>query len=161
MANFHKDNNVTIVSSDTDFIQCINDSISLYNPVKKKYIDKPEYDYVLWKSLKGDASDNIVGFKGIGDKRAKKLCENKNELEKFLEQDGYKEKLENNLFMISLHDLTADAKDIQYFYGPENQIWNDLKEVFVKFDFKSIVEKEKTWQKYIDTFKNLFKEEEK
>ena len=54
LANNNSDNNVTIVSSDTDFIQCINENISLYNPVKKKYIEKPNYDYVLWKSLKGD-----------------------------------------------------------------------------------------------------------
>lgn len=156
LANKNKDNNVTIISSDTDFIQCIDDNISLYNPVRKKYIEKPSYDYVLWKSLKGDTSDNIEGFKGIGDKRAKKLCENKNELEQFLANEGYREKLENNLFMISLHDLTTDSKDIQYFTGPEQRMWDDLKDVFAQFEFNSIIGKEKTWKKYIDTFEKLF-----
>ncbi len=160
LANKYNKNNVTIISSDTDFIQCINDNVSLYNPVRKKYIEKPNYDYVLWKSLKGDASDNIEGFKGIGDKRAKKLCENKLELEQFLSKEGYKEKLDKNLFMISLHDLTFDSEDIKYFSGPSNKMWDDLKEVFEKFEFSSIVGKDTTWKKYIDTFENLFIKEE-
>jgi DNA polymerase I len=159
-ANLHSKENVTIISSDTDFIQCINENISLYNPVRKKYIEKPEYDYVLWKSLKGDSSDNIEGFKGIGDKRAKKLCENKEELDSFLSKTGHREKLKNNLFMIKLHDLTTDASDIQYFSGPKRELWNDLKEVFKDFEFTSIVGKDVTWQKYINTFENLFTKKE-
>ena len=160
----HYDNNndnITIISSDTDFIQCINENINLYNPVKKKYIQKPSYNYVLWKSLKGDASDNIKGFKGIGDKRALRLCENNEELERFLLKEGHKEKLEKNMFMISLHNLTSDAEDIQYFHGTRKKMWDDLKEVFTKFDFSSIVGKDSTWKKYIDTFENLFIKEEK
>ena len=148
--------NVTIVSSDTDFIQCIDENIRLYNPVKKSFIDKPSYDYVLWKALKGDAADNVIGFKGIGDKRAKKLCESKDDLDAFISTEGYKEKLERNLFMIKLHDLSEDSKDIKYFDMQPSPKWDELKRIFERYEFNSIVSKEKTWEKYTQTFKKLF-----
>ena len=154
--NDKKNNEVTIISSDTDFMQCISKNVSLYNPVRKKYIEKPDYDYVLWKSLKGDASDNIIGFKGIGDKRARKLCENKDELENFLLTEGYKDKLEENVFMIKLHTLESDAENIKYFDMPKSHMWEELKSVFEQYDFKSMISKEKTWQKYTNTFDKLF-----
>jgi 5'-3' exonuclease len=154
--NKEENNDVVIVSSDTDFIQCINDNVKLYNPVKKSYIEKPTHDYVLWKSLKGDASDNIQGFKGIGDKRAKKLCENKDELVSFLMHEGHKEKLDQNVFMIKLHDLSEDEDNIKYFDMIKKPDWVSLKEVFNAYEFSSITAKNKTWEKYTNTFSKLF-----
>lgn len=66
-----------IISTDTDFIQLINDNIYLYIPRGKKSIlytkDKvyEKYNiypsqYILYKSLIGDKSDNIKGVKKIG-----------------------------------------------------------------------------------------------
>ncbi len=149
---------VSIVSSDTDFIQCITDKVSLYNPVRKTFIEKPSYDYVLWKSLKGDASDNIEGFKGIGDKKAQKLCENSNSLQKFIENPEHKAKLEENIFMIKLHDMSDDENDIVFYDRQKTPKWGELKEVFAKYDFKSMIEKDKSWEKYTKTFENLFNE---
>ena len=149
-----KDENVTIISSDTDFIQCINNNVSLYNPVRKKIIEKPEYNYVLWKSLKGDASDNIQGFKGVGDKTALKLCENKELLNKFLDTKDKIEKLEHNQFMIKLHDIQNDL-GFTYYSMPETCDWEKLKEEFYNMEFNSIISKDKTWEKFTNTFKNL------
>ena len=84
----HKNDNVTIISSDTDFIQSVNKNIKLYNPVRKKFIEGPNYDYVAWKSLVGDKSDNIEGFKGIGNKKAIKLLNESSKLEELLSQAG-------------------------------------------------------------------------
>ncbi len=147
---------VTIISSDTDFIQCIKENISLYNPVRKKYIESSEYNYVLWKSLKGDDSDNIAGFVGIGDKKAQKLCYDKELLEKFLLKEGYREKLNKNIQMITLHDIKDDAKDIIYYNTIEKENWVELKKVFKDYDFNSIISKEKSWNKYKETFNNLW-----
>lgn len=70
-------NEYIIVSTDSDFIQLINDNVSLYVPrgkksilynkeeVIKKYNITPD-KYVIFKSLIGDKSDNIKGIKGIG-----------------------------------------------------------------------------------------------
>ena len=66
---------VTIVSSDKDFYQLIDDNIEVYAPVKKKTFDinniKEEIgvlpqNYNIVKALLGDNSDNLPGVKGLG-----------------------------------------------------------------------------------------------
>jgi DNA polymerase I len=73
---------VTIVSSDKDFLQIVNDYAQVYSPVKKKYYDPKavfeEYgvlakNYLLYKALMGDQSDNLTGVKGLGPKGLLKL----------------------------------------------------------------------------------------
>ena len=67
----HPTDEVTIVSSDSDFIQLLESpTVKLWNPVKKKFLDQWPVDYVMWKALKGDMTDNIPGIKGVGEKRA-------------------------------------------------------------------------------------------
>ena len=152
----HKEDDVTIISSDTDFIQSISESVKLYNPVRKKFIDSTPYSYVLWKSLVGDKSDNIQGFKGIGDKKAKKLLSDDNMFKDFLLEENNKKIFERNKFMIKFHDLDLKEKDeIQYFKLKSKPNWEDLKNTFKAYEFNSIVDKDKTWNKYINTFKNL------
>ncbi len=66
---------VTIVSSDKDFLQLIDDTVEVYAPIKKKTFTKsnvideikvlPE-NYNLVKALLGDSSDNLPGVKGLG-----------------------------------------------------------------------------------------------
>ena len=66
---------VTIVSSDKDFFQLIDENIEVYAPVKKKtfnhsnIVDEikvlPE-NYNIVKALLGDHSDNLPGVKGLG-----------------------------------------------------------------------------------------------
>jgi 5'-3' exonuclease len=73
-----KDNEkVVIVSSDRDLTQLISDTVIIYNPRKKIFINKrnavdeigiiPE-NIVLEKVICGDVSDNIKGVKGVGNK---------------------------------------------------------------------------------------------
>ena len=151
----HEQDNVTIISSDTDFIQSIGDSVNLYNPVRKSFIQKPKYDYVSWKSLVGDKSDNIIGFKGIGDKRAQKLLEDTEKFNIFLNESNHKEKFDTNKFMIKFHDLSnEDIENIEV-TNNNNFDWNTLKEIFINYDFKSLTQKDNTWQKYVNTFNNL------
>ena len=66
---------VTIVSSDKDFYQLIDNNIEVYAPVKKKTFTmsniKEEIgvlpqNYNIVKALLGDNSDNIPGVKGLG-----------------------------------------------------------------------------------------------
>jgi len=158
LANKHNKVNdeVTIISSDTDFIQCIDKNIKLYNPVRKMYLEKAEYDYVLWKALKGDDSDNIKGFSGIGDKKAKKMCLDNNLLDNFLLTEGYREKLDHNIEMIRLHDLKSEVENITYFNETKKSKWNDLKRIFENYNFSSMTDKEKSWNKFTKTFDNLW-----
>jgi DNA polymerase-1 len=66
-----------IYSTDKDFLQMINDNVIVYNPVKKKtfniktvvedYGVHPD-NFVFYRSLMGDKSDNISGIRGAGEK---------------------------------------------------------------------------------------------
>ena len=154
---FKKDNTVTIISSDTDFIQCIDENVELYNPVRKLFLEKPDYDYITWKALKGDASDNIEGFKGIGDKKAQKLCKNKELFNDFLLNESNNKKLSHNIEMIRLHTDKIKGDDLTIYPVAKERNWDNLRIVFSELEFNSIVGNEKSWQKYINTFNTLFR----
>ena len=68
---------VTIVSSDKDFLQIVDDNIEVYSPIKKKTYNKQDIqdeiglipnNYLIMKALLGDNSDNLTGVKGLGPK---------------------------------------------------------------------------------------------
>jgi len=154
--NNHKNDNVTIVSSDTDFIQSIRENIQLYNPVQKKFLEATTYDYVSWKSLVGDKSDNIEGFKGIGNKKAQKLLTDTNALEDFLIKENNRDIYNRNTFMIKFHELNnSEINTIQLHSLNNKPDWNNLKQIFINYDFNSITKKDKTWNNFINTFDNL------
>jgi DNA polymerase-1 len=69
--------NSIIYSTDKDFLQMVSDSVKLYNPVKKKTFDVDivletygvhPSNFVFYRSLLGDKSDNIDGIRGAGEK---------------------------------------------------------------------------------------------
>jgi len=64
-----------INSTDKDFLQHINDNITIYSPTKKKLYTKDVFfeefgmypqNFLLFRTLDSDASDNIPGVKGVG-----------------------------------------------------------------------------------------------
>lgn len=69
------DNEVVIASTDKDFLQLVNDQVTVWNPVKKKLYTGQEvvkefgltpHNYVTYRAITGDKSDNIAGVKGVG-----------------------------------------------------------------------------------------------
>jgi DNA polymerase-1 len=73
---------VTIMSADKDFLQLVSDKVHCYSPVKKKiYTPKDvleefgvsSYNFLNYKVLMGDSSDNIPGITGLGPKKLIKL----------------------------------------------------------------------------------------
>ena len=66
---------IVIVSRDKDMLQVVQKGYAnkLFDYSRKKEIEVPFYDIVMYKSLVGDPADCIPGVKGIGDKGAKKL----------------------------------------------------------------------------------------
>ena len=69
------DNRVTIVSTDRDFLQLVNERITVWSPVKKimytPAVMREEFgldskNYLLYRALTGDKSDNIPGVNGVG-----------------------------------------------------------------------------------------------
>ena len=150
----HKNDECIVVSSDTDFYQLLqsHESIKLYNPIRKKFIEKPECDYISWKALRGDSSDNIEGFRGIGDKRAALLLEDEGAFQAFLATGDNAEKFNRNCEMIRFHDLGSDLDDLER----SDVEFNDekIKNLFSDMKFFSITN-EKFWPKFVETFQNL------
>jgi DNA polymerase-1 len=73
---------ITIVSTDRDFYQLVDDRIQVWSPIKKKMYDTQAVldefgvhpaNMVVYRSFTGDASDNIPGISGIGPKTILKL----------------------------------------------------------------------------------------
>lgn len=71
-----------IMSADQDFLQLCSDTVQVYSPIKKKFYGPKEVfdEYGLWpqnfinyKVLMGDSSDNLPGVKGLGPKKLFKL----------------------------------------------------------------------------------------
>lgn len=79
---FDATSKVTIMSADRDFLQLVSDKTQVYSPVKKKMY-KPNdvldeykvscYNYINYKILMGDISDNLPGIMGLGPKKLIKL----------------------------------------------------------------------------------------
>jgi DNA polymerase I len=105
---------VLIVTGDRDAFQLVTDHVHVYMPprgkdafytdfgpseVKEKMGIRPD-QIIDYKALCGDASDNIPGVRGIGDKTAVRL------LQAFETADGVYEKMKNP------ESLTADQKKL-------------------------------------------------
>tara|TARA_Y100000034_G_scaffold133555_2_gene199357 strand:- start:18 stop:836 length:819 start_codon:yes stop_codon:yes gene_type:complete len=151
----HATDDCIVVSTDTDFIQLYNTTshVQIYNPIRKVFVTRPNFDYVRWKALRGDSSDNIAGFVGIGNKRATALLESSEKLKEFLDAEpGRKEKFEHNIFMIKFHDMSLVEDEFERsLIQPQ---WDNLKYVFEKMKFKSITN-DKSWDKFKNTFSKL------
>ena len=68
----------TIVSADKDFLQLVNENITVYSPIAKEYYTPklvkekfglPAKNFILYKTLMGDSSDKVPGLKGLGPKK--------------------------------------------------------------------------------------------
>jgi len=77
-----KEDKVFIVSSDKDFLQLVNKNVIVYRPMEKEYyttdtvVEKFKMspnNFILYKTLMGDASDKVAGIKGLGPKKLYKL----------------------------------------------------------------------------------------
>jgi DNA polymerase-1 len=73
---------VTIMSADKDFLQLVSDKVHCYSPTKKKIYTPKDIleefgvssnNFLNYKILMGDTSDNIPGITGLGPKKLIKL----------------------------------------------------------------------------------------
>ena len=128
----------TIVSSDRDLLQLINEQVEVkllkqkghirYNPenFKEDYGIDP-IKVIDLKGLSGDASDNIPGVKGIGEKTALKL----------LQEYGTVENVYENIDKISgkLKEKLLDGKESAFF---SKEVATIVTDVPIKDDFKDM-----------------------
>ena len=132
---------VVIYSADQDFLQLVNERITVYSPIKKKFYRPNDvyeqyglypHNFITMKCLMGDKSDNLPGVKGLGPKKLFKYFPELTGKEKFTLQEAYqkatdsveehgmygnvhlfKSQLEINHELMSLEDIELIDKDQQ------------------------------------------------
>ena len=135
-----------IVSVDNDFAQLVAPDISFYNPIKKVTIDINNFEehfkvtpkeYVYYKAIVGDTSDNIEGIEGFGKikgvKLAKAFAQNNTDV-----INPYIDKVNENLKLVDLsYGINNNSSETDLY----KQQFTELQEVKPDFDtFKLICE---------------------
>ena len=143
-----------IISSDKDLLQLITDKVKVKMLKTKDYImmDKNKFFEVYGltpekmidiKALQGDASDNIPGVKGIGEKTALKLLQEYGSLEKIYDNIAYiKGAVATKL--INEKDKAFESKDLATIY----------KEVPLGFEIEDTLLKETN----LESLKQIYEE---
>ena len=131
---------LTIVSSDKDFLQLVDENVEVYAPIKKKTFTKDNIEeelkvlpenYNIVKALLGDNSDNLAGVKGLGIKTilsqfpdlidkpgmtldyVYNICEEKmNEKKIFPKIITEWDRVETNFKLMDLHETDLDEKEM-------------------------------------------------
>ena len=155
MADEDKNYNATIISSDKDLLQLISDEVNVKLLKQKDYIlmdEKTFFDtygikpirMIDLKSLMGDASDNIPGVKGIGEKTALSL------LQKYETLDGVYEHIDE--ISGKTKEKLINDKDNAYFSYKLATIY---KTIDFEYNFESIKYLGIDREKLIDKYKEL------
>jgi DNA polymerase-1 len=150
---------VEIISGDKDLLPLVADGVDMWDPMKEvrydpaaireKYGLEPE-ELVEVRALAGDASDNIPGVPGIGEKTALKLINRFHSLENLLahvheiKEKGLKARLEDHADQARLSrrlteldgqvPLTVDLEGLQP--GPPDR--EALRHMFVDLEFTKL-----------------------
>ena len=121
-----------IMSSDKDFLQLVDKRIAVWSPTKKKLYFKgdvladtgiPAHNFLLYRSLTGDKSDNIPGIKGAGLKTLQKrlpiLFEDRpvtiKEIVEFADESDLKvlQQISNNKDQIELNHRLMQLNEVE------------------------------------------------
>ena len=158
-----EDYKVFMVTPDKDFAQLVSENIFMYRParmgngieiwgipeVQKRFgVERPE-QVIDYLGMMGDASDNIPGLPGVGDKTAKKFIKQFGSMEGLLENTDQlkgkmKEKVEDNAELGRLSkklatiiidcDVTFDAED----YELSKPNAEKVQELFEELEFRRL-----------------------
>ena len=146
-----------VISTDQDLYQTVDEHVSFYHPIKKKLITKQNfkevvgvetYDYVLYKAIVGDPSDNIRGVPRHGPVKARKLIEQMHSGNFVLEQSVH-DRIMLNRQLIDLSLLFEESKmselesyQTQYESSKTHVMNRDrFIQICKELEFKSILEK--------------------
>lgn len=153
---------VIVVSSDKDVLQLVDENVEVYNPykeegfvftpaaVKENFGVAPDKIRDLI-ALMGDASDNIPGAKGIGEKTARQLLTDFKDTKDLMEHvsdiqpDKVRKIVEDNRDLIELsrdlatlrHDVPLEVglEDLKYKEADVEVLW----EFFSRMEFKGML----------------------
>ena len=112
---------VTIVSSDKDLMQLVDDNISMMDPMKGTKISYAEVEkkfgvnpdrVIDIQSLAGDSTDNVPGVPGIGVKTAALLINEYGDLDTLLERAGEIKQTKRRENLIEFADLARTSREL-------------------------------------------------
>jgi DNA polymerase-1 len=121
-----KNHEVLICSADKDLFQLVKGNVFIYHPRLKKKMDAAAikesfgvfpHQIVDYLSLVGDASDNIPGVPGVGEKTALKLIETHGSLEHILDninnlEGKLRDKMQSGLDLLRTSRKLVDLTEI-------------------------------------------------
>ena len=172
LADEDKNYDATIISSDKDLLQLISDDVNVKLLKQKDYILMNEETFKEYygvepikmidlKALMGDASDNIPGVKGIGEKTAINLIKEYGSLENLYDKiDTVKGKTKDKL--IEDKDNAFFSKELATIYKevPIPYTFEDLKidsyntkdliKLYEELEFNSLIKKLKETETLIE-----------
>lgn len=170
-----------IFSSDADFYQLINEYISVYSVNSRVKGERhttlanmeetrglSPHQWLEYKALLGDKSDNIVGINGIGEVTGQKFMKQFGSLQNFYDDQASdlptkiskalgrilenKELVQRNIEMMDLTDPAGDLTGVKMLRKKTDP--NELKAYFKKHELKSFYLDFPTW---ISHFHNIAK----
>ena len=147
---------ITVMSTDKDFLQLTDDRIKIWSPTKKKLYDEQavfdeygisSHNYIWYRVLDGDKSDNIKGVKGLGLKTIQKklpfLSENRivDMDEVVTELPESKDIIEMNYRLMQLSDVDISGSTKTKIIDRVNEPINRL----IKFQFEKMFLEDKLY----------------
>ena len=112
---------VTIISSDKDLMQLVDENVVMYDQMKDRRVGPDEVmekfgvnpdKMIDLQSLSGDSTDNIPGVPGIGPKTAALLLNEYGDLENLLERAGEIKQKKRRENLIEFADLARLSKQL-------------------------------------------------
>ena len=148
-----------LITSDKDMGQMLDTDTTMFDPFKDAFIDVPAFKEKMgfgpeklpfYFALLGDASDNIPGVKGIGQKGATDLTKQFASLEDLYKQldkvgkEKMRQALQTNkenaflsykLFLLQYHPTNKELSEIVF----DGSKWPQARPIFEKLEFSSLL----------------------
>jgi 5'-3' exonuclease len=146
-----RDEEIIVISSDKDYIQLLQkdyDNLKIYSHTLKGYVIPPDYHFLTFLTLNGDASDNIPSL--ISKKKAIAIASDSDKFAEFLS-------IEENRANYALNKQLVEFKiieDEELEFSEYEVDFDALKEEFEYMEFETILE-EKYWNRFVETFERL------
>jgi DNA polymerase-1 len=151
---------IIIISRDQDFFQCIEDTVSVWNPDDKLIQNKTWFlktygidplDWNMVKAIAGCSSDGVPGIERVGEKTALKyLTGQASEKETKRINDG-KSIVERNLQLVTLPHPDLQKKDFYFNFTPTDLDTSKFISMCQKYGFRSFLENLSDWAYFSKT----------